>query len=790
MLVPTTDAPAGEAKEIGSSFFGTEDQPHWLTKLILLQIFEGGTPHPLPALSASNSAGSPGGHPAKRKSVDGLLNASNSNTALQQQQQKPAPPSSASRTHSRSEIIGIWARVGELCRLGGDECTWRAICAALCSRPVARLEKAWKRVDVQALAAVEAWVSPSPDKFKGVNDPQCTPWAGDLKRRLASEVAKAKGEGANDVMLSVNALTKGRRVFEEFRRAYVLCPRNAVVREGEVGNEVKRMVAFWKDVAEGGRTSGMAIKFQRYVPSHRLGGEMVADWMNRVEQFMSLSLAVEPRRKGLFEPYFWQQRTSTSQVPNAALIPLLFPEILPTQTLVDRTNIVRSRVESDAMEVQQYLRNNGPDPRPGSQPLQRVEFNQDFTKKLILGQSGPVISVYNGDLLLMVQPGALESLPPSRPPSSMADHSSTTGSVERTSVSRAPSIRVKPSTSHELSRKTSMARRSSLPTVPNRQNQSYVISETSSEPPLRVIVRAGSLDQLVNVLVFGLGHISVSVADDNGEMSLKEGMIRELVVDRAEFGKIWWSSFRSFVTPLVFFEVSTRVVLSVCDLTKLSFQLLRKLYITSQPTGSSPSADDYLDVAMKRGEVLTTMKEWLSVGGGAQDALDDSALYTAIQAFLESSTDHIVYKGIDFDLPQVQQAWSAVTDGLASLKACFISQTRRPTPNITHNSSRFQPIATEARARRAPPPPRELPDIDQMDPEAFVDNIDGMASAAFSNLTEEVRRSVHFSSPTEGAHGTSEPTGPLHHCRSSRSPDIRQDGVVLSEGTCKHRGSD
>jgi len=47
----------------------------------------------------------------------------------------------------------------------------------------------------------------------------------------------------------------------------------------------------------------------------------------------------------------------------------------------------------------------------------------------------------------------------------------------------------------------------------------------------------------------------VSVADDNGEMTLKEGMTRELVVDRVEFAKIWWNVFRSFVTPRAFFEV-------------------------------------------------------------------------------------------------------------------------------------------------------------------------------------------------------------------------------------------
>jgi hypothetical protein len=121
------------------------------------------------------------------------------------------------------------------------------------------------------------------------------------------------------------------------------------------------------------------------------------------------------------------------------------------------------------------------------------------------------------------------------------------------SLNRNPSIRVKPGSSHGLDRKSSVARRSSMPSLSQRQN--FVTSEPSSEPPLRVIVQAGTLSTLVNILVHGLHNVSVSVADDNGEMSLREGMTRELIVDRVEFAKVWWNVFRSFVSPLVFFEV-------------------------------------------------------------------------------------------------------------------------------------------------------------------------------------------------------------------------------------------
>jgi len=274
---------------------------------------------------------------------------------------------------------------------------------------------------------------------------------------------------------------------------------------------------------------------------------------------MSLSLAAEPRRKGFFESYFWMK--STSNTPYASLIPLLFPDPLPALTLVDRSKLVRGRIDSDASEAQ-YLRSLEVQlSQDAGRQLHTLDGNKDFTKKLILGHGGTVISVYNGDLLLVTQSGGFETVPgsrpssrvPSRPESSVVDHAP---AGDKPPISRNPSIRVKPNSSHGLERKTSMARRSSLPAVSHLSRSNFVTSEPSSDPPLRVLVQAGTLNNLVNILVHGLENISVSVADDNGEMTLREGMTRELALDKVEFARVWWNVFRSFLTPLVFFEVS------------------------------------------------------------------------------------------------------------------------------------------------------------------------------------------------------------------------------------------
>ncbi|KAJ6626628.1 hypothetical protein B0H10DRAFT_1997916 [Mycena sp. CBHHK59/15] len=646
--------------------FGSAEQPHWLTKVLLVQI-----------LGADTSSGAPHGHGNPATPGGG----------------EQAPPATTSRTHSRSEVISVWARVGELCRAAGDECSWRAIVGALCSAPIARLDKVWKRVEAQALTAVEGWARMEGEGAE-VREPRVTPWGGDIRQRLKDEVDAARagdGAGAEETLL-VAPMERARNMFEGFRRQFLLCPRRVSLAEDEVGEDVKLMVNHWRDVfADGGGSAGIAAKFVR------------------VDQFMSLSLAAEPRRKGLFEPHYWTR--AANQTPYVSLIPLLFPDVFPTSTLVDRAQLLRGRVDSD---TDPRLLRLDPNLRP---PAPR----RDIGGLAGLSQSGTVIPVYNGEVLLTVLQGsgndsAGSSRPssriPSRPPSSVvADGSST-----EAPLGRAPSVRVKPGSSQGLDRKTSIARRNSLPSPSQRRN--FVASEPSSEPPLRVMVQAGTLNWLVDILVHGLQNVSVSVADDNGEMSLREGKTRELIVDQVEYSKVWWNVYRSLVSPLVFFE------------------LLRKMYIQTQPRGPVPSVAEYLYVAGSRTEILDTLKNWLTRGGGAQDMLDDVNLYTATRAFLDNSTDHVMLQSANASDPGVQQAWSTLTEVRCGLRQTFATYTMRPPAAFsTLNHAPIAPI--NGQRSRHQNQSREPPDIDRVDPEELVDNLDAMASAAFSNVTEE-----------------------------------------------------
>ena len=67
-----------------------------------------------------------------------------------------------------------------------------------------------------------------------------------------------------------------------------------------------------------------------------------------IDQFMTLSLTAEPRKMGLYEPHFWTRSSSNTvqAYTNANLVPLLFPEHLPCVSFVDRTQLLRGRLES------------------------------------------------------------------------------------------------------------------------------------------------------------------------------------------------------------------------------------------------------------------------------------------------------------------------------------------------------------------------------------------------------------------------------------------------------------
>ncbi len=167
----------------------------------------------------------------------------------------------------------------------------------------------------------------------------------------------------------------------------------------------------------------------------------------------------------------------------------------------------------------------------------------------------PVIPVKDGDLLLIIET-TLGSSSASRPSSTVSTRPQSMASEVEIGVSRTPSLRVKPRTATAVERKTSVARRSSLPSITERSAAPDVQARVdTNEPPLKAVVKAGTLDCLIDLLVSGIEDMVLSLTDDHGEVSLNAHH-RVFRVDRQDFEATWWNVFRSFLTPVVFFDVS------------------------------------------------------------------------------------------------------------------------------------------------------------------------------------------------------------------------------------------
>ena len=233
----------GEDSELGDefqAFFGTEARPHWLTKTVLLQIFGQDTPiASLPSRANTLGVGD----------------------------EKPG-----AKCHTRADAITAWIRIGELSRQLGDECSWMAICAALFSRPVARLDRVWKRLEPMVLTIAESWVYPGPEGGPATaGEPKQTPWGGVAKEKLRECFDQVK-ESESGKSWTVKPLFEARDVWEGLKASFSLCPRKTdwgrleKGRGMEEGESVGRLVGLWQTLCQskGDNGSGIASKFTRY----------------------------------------------------------------------------------------------------------------------------------------------------------------------------------------------------------------------------------------------------------------------------------------------------------------------------------------------------------------------------------------------------------------------------------------------------------------------------------------------------------------------------------------------
>lgn len=152
------------------------------------------------------------------------------------------------------------------------------------------------------------------------------------------------------------------------------------------------------------------------------------------------------------------------------------------------------------------------------------------------------------------------------------------------------------------------------------------------------------------------------------------------------------------------------------------------------------------------------MTKWLHSGGGSQDALDDSQLYSSVLSFLTHESDHVL-PDLDDDLDAVAAGSLLLGDIRKALLASFKAETMRPSQARSSSNDR------SSRRTSAPAFGPHPVDIDDVSAEDLVSNLDAMASAAFRNVTQEVSLNLLVRSRNKilGTHSR-HVLGSLYHC--------------------------
>lgn len=585
-----------------------------------------------------------------------------------------------SSTHSRAAALSKWIRVAEHARQAGNECAWKAIAKALTSKPVARLEKAWRRVDSTDRQNVDSWLKG--DRIARRPDNVLVPWLSKEARHLKAAVQRLKVQS----VLDIAAMEEAHEILRSVHDRWGACTAEGFVIDH---SDVIDIFRLWEVVSTRD-------------PTH----------LKPLDEYVPESLQAEPVQFGRLAQYFHQPRSQNYHLH--ALVPFTFPEPLPSLAFLDRSELVRLRKES------MDKHGNTTSHELQMEHLTRLKFfpsehvRSHWTSKEGIELDDTIFRLFEGEMIVKV----VKDTQPSSRPASFFDNGAT--SLSRR-PSRAPSIRVTPHAASTLERKSSNTRRQSMPLLNNGRSRATPSGEgkpkTSMELLVPVVIVGGTIERLVDVLVRGLDYVMAATADDNGEMALTDRRAKGLKLDRDDYSKTWWSTYRSFLTPEVLIA------------------MLRKQFRTTVPSPKnarhSDQSHDVSADANLRMAILTVVSEWLIDGGGVMDVLDQPELYTEVWNWLEDENEHaippsVTQDGVDYP------AWQEVEEARRTLLMLFETQTKRPLLRhlSTYDSGAY---GSSIRSYGA-----QLPDPDRMSPQELVEQLDAIGAVGVRGLQAEV----------------------------------------------------
>ncbi|KAL8284099.1 hypothetical protein RQP46_004848 [Phenoliferia psychrophenolica] len=539
----------------------------------------------------------------------------------------------------RVAVLSRWIAVGEELKRRGDTAGWAAVASAICCRSIARLEETWRMVDPELVGTVRReWaLSLSRLGFADLEDASIQPLA--FPPLHPGTGVPYLGSILED---AATALRFVRSQSEEHQAGVVSLSALYSIRD-----KLDAVEAVWD------RKAPAPVDLR---PEHEL--QLFFQMMSRtvvparphLSAYLPASLEVEPRPPAQHLSLHFKARSVTEPSP---LIPLLMVEPLPHLTLVDREKIIHSAAGSLPRKHSGTNLNGAPaHPPPALQkgPPGRLARHNSYPPTVAPGGDRPgvfarlrneiahpsetLLRFSDGDIVFRIVSAALPTMPAASTSNERGVLSRTSSWVESRS-SRASSRSLRASTSSAGRGLSPLSRNSSIqgmaPT-PGTESPPLKLQVAGEAEPVDVVVKAGTVESLVDLLVLGIGNLRTPSTDADGESSLTGK--RPLALDMEEYRSSFFATFRTFTSPLAVLDMLRKRYLAAPNASKeyVNLSSARPFPSWSMVPLSASEELDWKRIAAIRLAVLENVQHW--VEHQLTDFLDDDDLYTSTATFL------------------------------------------------------------------------------------------------------------------------------------------------------------
>ncbi|SPO22522.1 related to BEM2 - GTPase-activating protein [Ustilago trichophora] len=555
-----------------------------------------------------------------------------------------APSFGQNGARHRASVLRHWIAVASYLLTLGDVAGWMAVCTALCSRAVTRLEQTWRYLaEGDRVLVAEEWapVLSSISWTEGL--------AVNVRSRFVGEapepfVTLPDGQRASTIPFLGNALY---RVLRHSESPAAIPPAADHVR---ISSRAEDAYGLWTSTKEWRAacqqfTSESALCIAAHAePLVEYQATLQLLFRDAVEmptsEFnMERSFQLEPKALGNLDARerHWLPPNANPCLP---LVPLLFPQPLPLLSLLNATQI---KAELFHRDDQRANLSNDPQATITSRSSTRPSLvgsplirSSAFSPPLG-GRSGRS-AAFNG----VIEWASVTPTPSWEDPNNSVVK---IGNELVLRVVQEPNLSLpnSPMTSKRFSQDfgrasrplSQISKRSSLPA----SNRSSVVDIVV---PVQVVVKAATLDRMIDLLVMGVQHISMPPSPstiDGAEAQNTPSRKTRLVMDMETYRTTFLATFRSLCSPPELFEqlqkrFSTAITaskeLAGADEFLTSSQF--PSWIPVIPAGSQAEPTDWDMVYRIRMGVVLTLRLWID--RFPQDFVDDDVLYHLALSFL------------------------------------------------------------------------------------------------------------------------------------------------------------